>query len=151
MSKSNPQHVHKIINNKSYAAYLPFFSDFLYYLKYRWIRQMSNKRYKCKNITVVQNIRQYLFMEWGPLCRQYFFVYVPFTFVFFFLSFLSLGRIARILIFDLAVALDNATYNWPWENTGSGKYTPTLGIVCPCALLIVMAKLSLIGNCFLLN
>ncbi|XBI84545.1 hypothetical protein VPH35_092836 [Triticum aestivum] len=24
-------------------------------------------------------------------------------------------------------------------------------MVCPCALLIVMAKLSLIGNCFLLN
>ena len=54
-------------------------------------------------------------------------------------------------MFDLAVALDSATYNWPCENTGFGKYTPTLGIVCPCDLLTVIAKLSRIGNCFRLN
>ena len=46
-------------------------------------------------------------------------------------------------MFDLAVALDNAT--------GSGKYTPTLEKVCPYALLTVIAKLSRIGNCFRLN
>jgi hypothetical protein len=33
-----------------------------------------------------------------------------------------------------------------WEKTGSGRYTPTIGIVCPCALFIVIAKFSLIGN-----
>jgi hypothetical protein len=32
-------------------------------------------------------------------------------------------------MFVLAVALDIATYNCPWENTGAGKYTPTFGIV----------------------
>ena len=57
----------------------------------------------------------------------------------------------KILMFDLVVALDSATYNWPCENTGSCKYIPTLGIVCPCALLTVIAKLSRIGNCFRLN
>jgi hypothetical protein len=30
-------------------------------------------------------------------------------------------------------------------------YTPTLGIVCLCAWLTVIAKLSQIGNCFRLN
>jgi hypothetical protein len=54
-------------------------------------------------------------------------------------------------MFDLVVALDRGTYNWPCENTGSGKYTPILGIVCPCALLMVVAKLSQIGNYFRLN
>jgi hypothetical protein len=32
-------------------------------------------------------------------------------------------------MFILAVALDIATYNYPWENTGVGKYTPRFGIV----------------------
>jgi hypothetical protein len=58
-----------------------------------------------------------------------------------FTSFSAAGT-ARILMFGLAVALDSATYNWPYENTGSGKYIPTLGIVYPCALLTVIAKLS---------
>jgi hypothetical protein len=58
---------------------------------------------------------------------------------------------ARILMFDLVVALDSATCNWSCENTGSGKYTPTLGIVCPYVFLTVIAKLSQIGNCFHLN
>ena len=57
----------------------------------------------------------------------------------------------KFLIFDLAVALDSAMYNWPSENTVSSKYTLTLGRVCPCALLIVIAKLSRMRNCFLLN
>jgi hypothetical protein len=51
----------------------------------------------------------------------------------------------------LAVALESATHSWLWENTGSGRYIPMFGIVCPCALFIVMAKLSLTGNYFLLN
>ena len=52
---------------------------------------------------------------------------------------------------DLVVALDSATYNWSCENTSSGKYTLTLGIVYPCDLLTVIAKLSRIGNRFRLN
>jgi hypothetical protein len=67
-----------------------------------------------------------------------------------FTSFSAAGT-ARILIFDVAVALDSATYNWSCENTGSDKYTPTFGIVYPCALLTVIPKLSWIGNCFRLN
>ena len=61
------------------------------------------------------------------------------------------GGRARILILILDVALDIATYNWPWENMGAGRYTPTFGVVWPYDLLTIMAKLSLIGNCFLLN
>jgi hypothetical protein len=34
---------------------------------------------------------------------------------------------------------------------GAGRYTPTIRIVWPCDLLTVMAKLNLIGNCYLLN
>ena len=136
----------------SYATCLLLFSDFFYYLKCRWIRQMSvTKVTNVRYVILVQSRSQYLFMVLGHLCRQYFFVYVPLIIVFLFLSFLSLGGTARILMFDPAVALDSATYNWPWENTSSGKYTPSFGIVCPYALLTVMAKLSLMGNCFLLN
>ena len=76
-------------------------------------------------------------------------LFFPFPFPLF-TSFSAAGT-TKILMFDLAVALDSATYNWPCENTGSGKYTPTLGIVCPCALLTIIAKLSRIGNCFRLN
>ena len=78
-----------------------------------------------------------------------FFFPSPFSFPLF-TSFSAAGT-ARILMFDLAVALDSATYNWPCENTGLSKYTPTLGIVYPCDLLTVIAKLSRIGNCFRLN
>ena len=75
-------------------------------------------------------------------------LFFPFPFPFFlFTSFLAAGT-TKILMFDLAVAFDSAIYNWPCENTGSGKYTPTLGIVCLCALLTVIAKLSQIGDCF---
>ena len=41
---------------------------------------------------------------------------------------------------------DNATYNWPCENTGFGRYTPTCSIVCPCDLLIVIANATWTGN-----
>ena len=78
-------------------------------------------------------------------------LFFPFPFLFpLFTSFLAAGTV-KILMFDLAVALDSTTYNWPCENTGSGKYTPTLGIVCPCDLLTVITKLSQIGICFRLN
>ena len=30
--------------------------------------------------------------------------------------------------------LDKATYNWPWVNTGLGKYNPIFEMVWPCAL-----------------
>ena len=42
-------------------------------------------------------------------------------------------------------------YSWPWEKTCSGKYRPTLSIVYPCNLLIVIANVGLIGTCLLLN
>ena len=78
-------------------------------------------------------------------------LFFPFPFTFpLFTSFSTAGT-AKILMFNLAVALDSATYNWSCENTGFGKYTPMLGIVCPCALLTVIAKLSQIWNCFRLN
>jgi hypothetical protein len=47
--------------------------------------------------------------------------------------------------------LDKATYNCPCENTDSHRYTPTVGRVWPCALLIVIVKLRRSGNYFLLN
>jgi hypothetical protein len=47
--------------------------------------------------------------------------------------------------------LDKATYSCPCENTGSSRYTPTIGRVWPYALLIDIAKLRCTGNCFLLN
>jgi hypothetical protein len=47
--------------------------------------------------------------------------------------------------------LDKAIYNCPCENIGSGRYTPTVGSVWPCALLIVIAKLRRTGNYFLFN
>ena len=77
--------------------------------------------------------------------------FFPFPFPFPLFTSFSVAGTARILMFDLAVALDSATYNWPCENTGSGKYTSTLGIVCPYALLTVITKLNRIGNCFCLN
>ena len=99
----------------------------------------------------------YLF--YGVRTSLYMIFFVNISFVVFFFSFIfpfsfplftsfSAAGTARILMFDLAVALDSATYNWPCENTGSSKYTPTLGIVYPCDLLTVIAKLSRIGNCF---
>jgi hypothetical protein len=47
--------------------------------------------------------------------------------------------------------LDKATNNCPCENTGSSRYTPTVGRAWPCALLIVIMKLRHTGNYFLLN
>lgn len=42
---------------------------------------------------------------------------------------------------------DKATYSWPWENTGERRSEPMCRRVWPCALLIVIAKVSLMGNC----
>lgn len=50
-----------------------------------------------------------------------------------------LSILAITMVVFPVVALDN-TYNWPWENIGSGKYTLKRGIVCPCVLIIVLAK-----------
>ena len=80
-----------------------------------------------------------------------FFFSFPFHFHFSLFTSLSAAGTARILMFDLVVAFDSATYNWPCESTGFSKYTPTLGIVCPYDLLTAIAKLSRIGNCFRLN
>lgn len=43
---------------------------------------------------------------------------------------LSLSLMARILMFLLAVALDNVMYYWPWEHTGSGGYILRYRKVC---------------------
>jgi hypothetical protein len=77
--------------------------------------------------------------------------FFPFPFPFPLFTSFSAADTARILMFYLAIALDSRTYNWSCENTGPSKYTPTLGIVYPYALLMVIAKLSQIGNCFRLN
>ena len=105
-----------------------------------------------------RRVMHYLFHRVRTSLYTIFFVNISFVGLFFpfsfpfplFTSFSATGT-AKILIFDLAVALDSATYNWPCENIGSGKYTATLGIVCPCDLLTVIAKLSRIGNCSHLN
>lgn len=57
----------------------------------------------------------------------------------------------KTLVLVIEVPRESATYNCPCENTGWGKYTPTNGMACPCALLIIIAKNNRTGNCFLLN
>ena len=47
--------------------------------------------------------------------------------------------------------LENATYNWPWEKTGWGKYIPILLNDCPWLLLMDMQNANLTGNCRLLR
>ena len=48
---------------------------------------------------------------------------------------------------DIDLTRENATYNWPWVKTGFSKRTPTLSKVCPCDLLMVIAKHNRTGNC----
>ncbi len=55
-----------------------------------------------------------------------------------------------IMFFKLET-LDNATYNCPWVNTSSFKCIPTKLSVCPCDLLMVIAKHGFNGNCKRLN
>ena len=43
--------------------------------------------------------------------------------------------------------LEHATYSCPWVNTWPLNQTPANFRVCPCDLLIVMAKAGLTGNC----
>ena len=96
-----------------------------------------------------RRVMHYLF--YGVRTSLYTIFFVNISFIGFFFSFpfpfplftsFSAAGTARILMLDLAVALNSATYNWPCENTGSDKYTLTLGIVCPYDLLTVIAKLS---------
>lgn len=47
---------------------------------------------------------------------------------------------------SIIFALDNAIYNYPWKNTGLGKYMPTEYNIFPYDLFIIIAKL-LKGNC----
>jgi len=51
----------------------------------------------------------------------------------------------------LFVTLDNATYNWPWQNTCLDKYMPTLLRDWPWLLLIVIAKQTDRGYCLLFS
>ena len=59
----------------------------------------------------------------------------------------------KLLIISLVLlgipALDSAAYNFSWEKTGWGNYTPKLFILWPFALVIVIAKYNLIGYCLL--
>jgi hypothetical protein len=53
----------------------------------------------------------------------------------------------KIETLEILETRDNATYSWPCEKTGCGKYIPTNFIVCPCALFMVIANAGRIGNC----
>ena len=105
-----------------------------------------------------RRVMHYLFHRVRTSLYIIFFVNISFVGLFFpfyfpfplFTSFSAAGT-AKILMFDLVVALDSVRYNWPCENTCSDKYISMLGIVCPYDLLTVIAKLSRIGNCFCLN
>ena len=47
----------------------------------------------------------------------------------------------RHLTFSAATPLENATYNWPWEKTGVGRYIPRrMGMLWPWHLLMVIAQ-----------
>jgi hypothetical protein len=50
-----------------------------------------------------------------------------------------------IWIPSLLLTRDSATYSWPCEKTGLGKYQPIFSRVCPRALLILIAKAGYIG------
>jgi len=47
----------------------------------------------------------------------------------------------------LDVTLETATYSWPCEKTGWGRYIPTFCSDCPWLLFIVIANDTEIGNC----
>ena len=61
------------------------------------------------------------------------------------------GGTIQYLISSREPTREAATYICPWEKTGLGRYTPTLANVCPCDLLIVMAKAGRIGNWVRIN
>ena len=47
--------------------------------------------------------------------------------------------------------LKQPTYSWPSERTGVSRLRPTTLKLSPCDLLMVIAMLSLTGNCNLFN
>ena len=47
--------------------------------------------------------------------------------------------------------LEQPTYSWPWEKHGFRRSSPTTLSDCPCALLMLIAKLKWTGNCKRLN
>ena len=51
----------------------------------------------------------------------------------------------------LLPTLEHATYSWPCEKQGSSNWSPATFRVCPCDLLMDMAKQGRIGNWSLLN
>jgi hypothetical protein len=63
----------------------------------------------------------------------------------------SLLGLHRTQVDPRDTTLDKAAYNCPSENTGTSRYTPTVGSVWPCAFLIVIVKLRRTRNCFLLT
>lgn len=65
-----------------------------------------------------------------------------------FLVFLSGANMKR---FSPLETLEHATYNWPCEKHSVSKLTPATLRDWPCALLIVIQKANLIGNCRRLN
>lgn len=61
---------------------------------------------------------------------------------------LSTPSFTNTLVVSQDTPLESETYSWPCENTCSGRYTPTWGMVWPCDLLTVREKLKSTGNCF---
>lgn len=59
--------------------------------------------------------------------------------------------ITNTFIVAIEIHLDSATYSCPWEKTCCGRYNPTLGIVWPWALFILIAKHRRTENCFRIN
>ena len=64
-------------------------------------------------------------------------LYTTLIVVFFGLPSLSWIRICSPF---LLCTRESATYNWPWENTGFGKYNPTCAKDYPWDLLMVIAN-----------
>jgi len=58
----------------------------------------------------------------------------------------GLSLFVKILILETEVHLESATYKVPSPNTGVSKSTPTYLTDWPCALLIVIANASWMGN-----
>jgi len=46
---------------------------------------------------------------------------------------------------------ESATYSWPWQNTGFGKYNPTCAKDCPRDLFMAIANETMNENCLLIS
>ena len=68
-------------------------------------------------------------------------LYTTLIVVFFGLPSLSWIRICSPF---LLCTRESATYNWPWENTGFGKYNPTCAKDYPWDLLMVIANYNVL-------